>query len=213
MKRKWLVGLAWLVLGLTAVAFLLALWSRQAALVAREKALPVIGEVSTDFTLTTQWGEKLSLNDLKGKVWVAYFFFSTCSSICPLMNHNMRAVQEAIRDKPDVLIVGFTVDPETDTPEVLRRYGTKFGVQKGKWYYLTGEKALIYRIARQSFKLAAEPAPNVQPGGAPDFIHSEKFVLVDRHGRIRAYYNGTDKASVQQLIRDIQTIYRETGTL
>jgi protein SCO1/2 len=170
---------------------------------------PIIGEVSTDFTLTTQWGDKLSLNDLKGKVWVAYFFFSTCPSICPVMNHNMTAVQEAIRDNPDVLIVGFTVDPETDTPEVLRRYGTKFGVQKGKWYYLTGERALIYRVARQSFKLAAEPAPSGQSDSTHEFIHSEKFVLVDRQGRIRAYYTGTDKTSVQQLIRDIQKILRE----
>jgi protein SCO1/2 len=212
MKMKWLVGLAWLVLGLATLAFLLALWYRQTALVARDEALPVIGEVATNFTLTTQWGDKLSLNDLKGKVWVAYFFFSTCPSICPVMNHNMTAVQEAIRDNPDVLIVGFTVDPETDTPEVLRRYGTKFGVQKGKWYYLTGERALIYRVARQSFKLAAEPAPSGQSDSTHEFIHSEKFVLVDRQGRIRAYYTGTDKTSVQQLIRDIQKILREAET-
>lgn len=209
MKRRWLEGLAWLVLGLAALAFVLALWSRQAALVAREEALPVIGEVSTDFTLTTQWGDKLSLHDLKGKVWVAYFFFSTCPSICPIMNQNMTAVQEAIRDNPDVLIVGFTVDPDTDKPEVLRRYGEKFGVQKGKWYYLTGDRALIYRVARQSFKLAAEPAPSGQSDSTHEFIHSEKFVLVDRQGRIRAYYTGTDKTSVQQLIQDIQKILNE----
>jgi protein SCO1/2 len=209
MKRRWLEGLAWLVLGLAAVAFLLALWSRQAALVAREEARPVIGEVSTDFTLTTQWGDKLSLSDLKGKVWVAYFFFSTCPSICPIMNQNMTAVQEAIRDNPDVLIVGFTVDPDTDKPEVLRRYGEQFGVQKGKWYYLTGDRALIYRVARQSFKLAAEPAPSGQSDSTHEFIHSEKFVLVDRQGRIRAYYTGTDKTSVQQLIQDIQKILNE----
>jgi len=212
MKMKGLVGLAWLVLGLAALAFLLALWYRQTALVARDEALPVIGEVATDFTLTTQWGDKLSLNDLKGKVWIAYFFFSTCPSICPVMNHNMTAVQEAIRDNPDVLIVGFTVDPDTDKPEVLRRYGTKFGVQRGKWYYLTGERALIYRVARQSFKLAAEPAPSGQSDSTHEFIHSEKFVLVDRQGRIRAYYTGTDKTSVQQLIRDIQKILREAET-
>ncbi len=209
MKMQRLVGLAWLVLGLAVFACLFALWYRQAALVARDEALPVISKVATDFTLTTQWGEKLALSDLKGKVWVAYFFFSTCPGICPVMNQNMTAVQEAIRDNPDVLIVGFTVDPDTDKPEVLRRYGEKFGVRKGKWYYLTGDRALIYRVARQSFKLAAEPAPSGQSDSTHEFIHSEKFVLVDRHGRIRAYYTGTDKTSVQQLIRDIQKILGE----
>lgn len=206
MRMRWLMGLAWVLLVLAMLAFLFALWQRHNALVARGEALPVLGTVNTDFTLTTQWGDKLSLKDLQGKVWVAYFFFSSCPSICPIMNKNMTAVQEAIREMPDVVIVGFTVDPDTDKPEVLRRYGENFGVQKGKWYYLTGDKRVIYRVARQSFKLAAEPAPNVQPGSTHDFIHSEKFVLVDRQGRIRAYYTGTDKTSVQQLIEDIPRV-------
>ncbi|MEN3002417.1 MAG: SCO family protein [Armatimonadota bacterium] len=204
---RWLTGLAWLLLIFAMLALLLALWRRHDALVASSEALPILGTVQTDFTLTTQWGEKLSLSDLKGKVWVAYFFFSTCPSICPIMNQNMVAVQEAIREMPDVVIVGFTVDPETDTPEVLRRYGERFGVQRGKWYYLTGDKKLIYTVARQSFKLAAEPNP--QPDTTHDFIHSEKFVLVDQQGRIRNYYTGTDKASVQQLIADIQRVAKE----
>mgnify|MGYP000722398749 CR=1 FL=1 len=206
MRMRWLMGLAWVLLGLAMLAFLLVLWRRQEALVARSETLPVLGTVDTDFTLTTQWGEPFSRKDLRGKVWVAYFFFSSCPSICPIMNRNMTVVQDAIRDMHDVVIMGFTVDPDTDKPEILRRYGKNFGVQRGKWYYLTGDKRVIYRVARQSFKLAAEPAPGVQSGSTHDFIHSEKFVLVDRQGRIRAYYTGTDKASVQQLIEDIRRI-------
>ncbi len=212
MRMRWLTGLAWLMVALAMVALLLALWRRNAVLVAHSETPPVLGIVNTDFTLTTQWGETLSLRDLKGKVWIAYFFFSSCPSICPVMNRNMTAVQDAIREMPDVLIVGFTVDPDTDKPEVLRRYGANFGVQRGKWYYLTGDKKVIYRVARQSFKLAAEPAPSVQPGSTHDFIHSEKFVLVDRAGRIRAYYTGTDPASVKQLIEDIQRVAQERPT-
>jgi protein SCO1/2 len=206
---RWLMGLSWLLLAMAMVAFLLALWRRQDALVAQREALPVLGTVQNDFRLTTQWGDTLSLQDLKGKVWVAYFFFSTCPSICPIMNRNMTKVQEAIKDLPDTLIVGFTVDPDTDKPEVLGRYGKNLGVQKGKWFYLTGDKTVIYRVARQSFKLAAEPAPNVQPGSTHDFIHSDKFVLVDRQGHIRGYYSGTDLDSVNQLIDDLRRIVRE----
>jgi protein SCO1/2 len=206
---RWLMGLSWLLLAMAMVAFLLALWRRQDALVAQREALPVLGTVQNDFALTTQWGDTLSLQDLKGKVWVAYFFFSSCPSICPIMNRNMTKVQEAIKDLPDTLIVGFTVDPDTDKPEVLRRYGKNLGVQKGKWFYLTGDKTVIYRVARQSFKLAAEPAPNVQPGSTHDFIHSDKFVLVDRQGHIRGYYTGTDPDSVNQLIEDLRRIVRE----
>ncbi len=209
MRMRWLMNLAWALLALALLALLLALWRRHDALVAHNEPLPILGVVNTDFTLTTQWGDPLSLSDLKGKVWVAYFFFSSCPSICPVMNRNMTTVQAAIRDQPDTLIVGFTVDPDTDKPAVLRRYGENFGVQKGKWYYLTGDKKVIYRIARQSFKLAAEPAKGVQPGSTHDFIHSEKFVLVDRQGRIRGYYTGTDKTSVQQLIADIERLLQE----
>ncbi len=209
MRMRWLMNLAWALLALALLMLLLALWRRHGALVAHNEPLPILGVVNTNFTLTTQWGDPLSLSDLKGKVWVAYFFFSSCPSICPVMNRNMTAVQAAIRDQPDTLIVGFTVDPDTDKPAVLRRYGENFGVQKGKWYYLTGDKKIIYRVARQSFKLAAEPAKGVQPGSTRDFIHSEKFVLVDRQGRIRGYYTGTDRTSVQQLIADIERLLKE----
>lgn len=174
-----------------------------------ESALSVYGTVSDSFRLTNQWGETVALDDLKGRVWIAYFFFSTCPSICPVVNRNMTDVQLEFAKNSDVVIVGFTVDPKTDTPEVLRKYGEKWGVQHGKWHYLTGDKATIYRVARHSFKLGVEPAPPEQQGSDHDFIHSEKFVLVDRQGRIRGYYNGIDKNEVQQLMQDVYRVLQE----
>ncbi len=171
--------------------------------------LPVFGEVKHDFHLTNQWGETLSLKDLEGKVWIAYFFFSTCPSICPIMNRNMVDVQTEFANNPEVVILGFTVDPETDTPERLRAYGEQYGVQKGKWHYLTGDKKTIYTLARESFKLGVEEVPEDQRGSEHDFIHSEKFILVDKQGRIRGYFAGTHKPDVQRLMQDIYTVLEE----
>lgn len=203
-----LMAFSWLLLAASIAFFIYAL-TRTAK--PAEEPLSVFGTVSDSFRLTNQWGDTVSLDDLKGKVWIAYFFFSTCPSICPIMNRNMADVQLEFANNPNVLIVGFTVDPKTDTPEVLRRYGEKWGVQRGKWHYLTGDKEVIYRVARNSFKLGVSPAPPEQQGGEHDFIHSEKFVLVDRKGQIRGYYNGVDKNEVQRLMQDVYRVLQENG--
>lgn len=202
------MAFSWLLLAASIAFFIYAL-TRTAK--PAEEPLSVFGTVSDSFRLTNQWGDTVSLDDLKGKVWIAYFFFSTCPSICPIMNRNMADVQLEFANNPNVLIVGFTVDPKTDTPEVLRRYGEKWGVQRGKWHYLTGDKEVIYRVARNSFKLGVSPAPPEQQGGEHDFIHSEKFVLVDRKGQIRGYYNGVDKNEVQRLMQDVYRVLQENG--
>lgn len=202
-----LMGFSWLLLIASIGFFVYAL--TRVNRIPSEPPLEVYGTVADPFTLTNQWGETVSLDDLKGKVWIAYFFFSTCPSICPIMNRNMTDVQLEFAKYPEVVIVGFTVDPKTDTPEVLRKYGEKWGVQRNKWHYLTGEKAAIYRVARNSFKLGVAPASPDQQGGEHDIIHSEKFVLVDREGNIRGYYTGTDKNEVQRLMQDVYRILQE----
>lgn len=202
-----LMGFSWLLLIASIGFFVYAL--TRVKRTPPEPPLEVYGAVADSFKLTNQWGETVSLDGLKGKVWIAYFFFSTCPSICPIMNRNMTDVQLEFAKNSEVLIVGFTVDPQTDTPEVLRKYGAKWGVQRNKWYYLTGEKATIYRLARQSFKLGVVPAPADQKGGEHDIIHSEKFVLVDREGNIRGYYTGIDKNDVQRLMQDVYRILQE----
>ncbi len=198
-----LLVFSWVLLLIAIGAFVYALIRVQQA--KAPQPLPVLGQVKNEFRLTNQWGETISSESLKGKVWVAYFFFSTCPSICPLMNQNMVDVQLEFAKNPEVVIVGFTVDPATDTPERLRKYGEKYGVQKGKWHYLTGDKETIYQLALQSFMLGVEAASDDEKEAHP-IIHSEKFVLVDRQGRIRGYYAGTHKPDVQRLMQDIYRV-------
>ncbi|GBC98278.1 SCO1 protein [bacterium HR17] len=174
----------------------------------RGSALPVYWTVPA-FQLIAHDGKPFGSRDLKGKVWVAEFFFASCAGICLDMNRNMARVQKAFADNPDVVLVSITVDPKTDTPEILREYRKNFGAIEGKWVFLTGDKKAIYRLARHGFKVAAAEVKPQEEGGATDFIHSDRFVLVDRQGRIRGYYNGTDKQQVQKLIADIHQLLRE----
>jgi protein SCO1/2 len=170
--------------------------------------LPVWGSVP-GFRLITQDGRALALDDLRGKVWVANFFFTSCAGICPIMQANMQKVQEAFARNPRVQLVSVTVDPERDTVQVLDRYARQRGAPSDQWHFLTGEKSLIYHLAREGCKLAAMEASAPQQGGSRDFIHSEKCVLVDTHGRIRGYYRGTDSAEVTRLIGDIRRLLHE----
>lgn len=172
--------------------------------------LPVLGNVPV-FALTTHTGQPITRDDLRGRVWVANFFFTTCRSICPIMQENMVEVQKAFASNPAVQIVSFTVDPERDTVQVLREYASRKGAIPGKWLFVTGEKKAIYRLARQGFKLAADDMPEELQGTRHDFIHSEKFVLVDSQGRIRGYYSGLDMEQVHRLIEDAQKLLREEG--
>jgi protein SCO1/2 len=172
--------------------------------------LPEFGEVPA-FSLTAHTGQPFRLEDLQGKVWVTNFFFTTCRSICPVMQENMAEVQKAFAGNPHVRMVSFTVDPEHDTPEVLRAYAQRRGAVPGQWMFVTGDKKAIYRLARQGFKLAADDVPEEIQGTRHDFIHSEKLVLVDTSGRIRGYYSGLDMEQVQRLIEDTRRLLREEG--
>lgn len=175
-----------------------------------QTTLPVLGNVPA-FALTEHTGQPITLNNLLGKIWVTNFFFTTCRSICPIMQDNMKEVQKAFVGNPQVQIVSFTVDPERDTVTVLRDYASRKGAIPGKWSFVTGEKKAIYRLARQGFKLAADDVPEELQGTRHDFIHSEKFVLVDAQGRIRGYYSGLDMEQVHRLIEDAQKLLREEG--
>lgn len=174
----------------------------------KKQSLPVFWSVP-DFRLVTDERQTLSLEDLKGKIWIAYFFFTSCGSICPVMNGNMTEVQKTFKNNPDVVIVGFTVDPETDTPEVLNEFRKNYNAVKGKWIFVTGDKKSIYRLARHGFKLPTKEVKPEEEGGPTDFIHSDKFILVDRQGRIRGFYSGTDEKSVKKLIADTKKLLRE----
>lgn len=143
----------------------------------------------------------------KGKISVVDFFFSTCGTICPRMSNQMMRVQHKYRDNSDVVILSFTVDPSNDTPSRLKAYAQKHQAIPGKWYFITGDKDQIYRLAKESYFLNALETP----GSAEAFLHSEKFLLIDQQGRIRGIYDGTDHFEVKRLIEDIEALQQEVS--
>ncbi len=202
MNRHWQI--LSLVLGSLGLLTVMIVWSWQQ----QGSGLPVYWSVP-DFRLIADDGKPITLADLKGKIWVSEFFFTSCAGICVEMNTNMMRVQKAFADNPDVSIVSFTVDPQTDTVEILREYRKNYDALDGKWFFVTGEKKAIYRLARHGFKLTAQEVKPQEEGGLTDFIHSDRFVLVDRKGYIRGFYNGTEKRQVKKLIADIRKLLKE----
>ena len=166
--------------------------------------LPVFyadGEKTISFSLTNQHGQPVTNKDLEGKILVVDFFFSHCSSVCPRMTNNLTTIQEAFKNDSTVLINSFSIDPERDSVARLAAYASKFHIT-GNWNFLTGSKQEIYRLARKGFYITATDGD----GGPDDFIHSEKLVLVDKAGRIRGYYDGTDASEMPQLVKDIKRL-------
>ncbi len=157
-----------------------------------------------EFDLIERSGQPLRRADLAGKVWVADFFYSTCPGPCPMLSSRLSEVQKALGDAPDVRLVSISVDPEKDTPEVLQLYAQKFAASD-RWLFATGDKAHIYDLARQGFKLPVADAP--AEGGM--ITHSTRLVLVDRTGTVRGFYEGGEEKSVGELVRDIRKLLEE----
>lgn len=175
------------------------------------KRLPTYGNPGhhvEDFSFTNQDGKTITNKDLDGKIYVVEYFFTTCEGICPKMNDNMAKVYEAFRGQNDVAILSHTVDPETDTVEQLKRYSLKFDADASQWNFVTGPKAALYNMAINSYLVTAVEDTNHKEV-LPDFIHSEKFVLVDKEKHIRGSYDGTNASDVKKLISDILELRKE----
>jgi len=155
-----------------------------------------------DFELISQEGLPLGRKDMEGKITIVDFFFTSCPSICPVMSTEMERVDDAFRNREEVQIFSISIDPEYDTPEVLSDYAARHNATPGKWHFLTGDKEAIYNLARCGFIL-----PTIDGYGEPDdFVHSDKFVLVDEFGRIRGYYSGTNRDDVDLLILETKIL-------
>jgi protein SCO1 len=167
------------------------------------------GHTIGDFSFKDQNGKTITQADVDGKVYVAEYFFTTCGSICPIMNKQMQRVQKAYIREADLKILSFTVNPEVDTVEQMKRYATEHGANDDQWHFLTGSKDDLYSLARKSFfVLKPAEAENLGDAGS-DFIHTNNFVLVDRQRRIRGYYDGTSTTGVDSLIYDISRLLKE----
>lgn len=167
------------------------------------------GHTIGDFSFENQNKIKISQKDVKNKIYVVEYFFTTCPTICPKMNIQMQRVQKAFQGNDDFKILSFTVDPEVDNVEQLKQYALSHEADDNQWYFLTGSKKDLYHLARTSFFiLKPAEAQNLGDAGS-DFIHTNNFVLVDREKRIRGYYDGTSEKEVSQLITDIELLLSE----
>jgi len=158
-----------------------------------------------DFEFTDQSGSPVNKQTVNGKIYVTDFFFTTCPGICRRMSSQLQRVQKEYLTDPDILILSHTVDPERDSVPVLNAYAGQYNANPGKWKLLTGKKTEIYDIARNGYFVTAKEGD----GGPKDFIHTEKFVLIDKTGIIRGFYDGTDSLSVNKLLTDIKLLKLE----
>jgi len=173
------------------------------------RALPVHQSVMP-FSLIDQNGAAVTLASLAGKVWIGDFIFTRCAGPCPVMTRAMKVLDSEIHE-PDARFVSFTVDPDYDTPERLKNYLAKFDANPERWLFLTGDKQTLHDLSIKSFYLGVTEVPEAERE-APDqtVTHSTRFVLVDRLGRLRGYYDGTDAKALKQLVRDARVLLRNS---
>jgi protein SCO1/2 len=165
-----------------------------------------------NITLTNQLGKDVSLNELAGKIIVADFFFTRCPSICPTLTKNMKRLQKTLKindvrkrvDSSFVHFLSISVDPERDSVPILKKYADKYGVNHDNWWLLTGPKKTIYDFSINELKLGLQDTLVSE-----DFVHTNRFVLLDKKRVVRGYYNGLDTTSLAQLAEDIVILLLE----
>lgn len=167
------------------------------------------------FELLNQDGNKITDKFYNDKVYVVDFFFTTCPTICPKMTKNMLKVQNKFYGNPNFGIVSISINPNNDTPQVLKDYAKEYGATLKNWHFLTGDKDYIYTIANNGFTLYA--GENSQAEGG--FEHSGSFALIDKKGNIRsrfdtfgnpiAFYDGLSDEGIKMIIEDIEILLKE----
>ena len=171
--------------------------------------VPVWGTLP-EFSLSDQDAQPFGTRELAGKVWIADFVFTRCPGRCPLLTREMARIQTEIKSREwdDVALVSISVDPEHDTPEQLSAYADKHGVDAELWRFLTGSREEIWSLSTDGFALAV--AESDQSTGGP-ILHSNKFVLTDRQGRIRGYYDAMEKDDRAKLLLDVTRVRTESA--
>jgi protein SCO1/2 len=183
----------------------------------QEKKLPFLGPKQVNakgdtvyhqipsFRFLNQDSVFVSEKDVEGKVYVADFFFTTCPTICPKMKTQMLRIYERYKDRDEVRIISHSIDPDFDTPNVLKDYAARLQVKAPKWNLLTGDKTAIYQLGQKSYMVSAQEDPN-EAGG---FVHSGAFILVDKNRHVRGIYDGTVEAEVNHLLEDMEILLKE----
>lgn len=195
-----IVGSGWFWAGL--VTLIATLSIGQAVLREPAKLPPIIFDLPA-FTLTDQLDKPFGSSDLKDKVWVADFIFTSCPTRCPQLTEAMAKLQKRLRNMGDaVMLVSFSVDPERDTPQKLAEYARKHQANPRRWRFLTGELSAIEKAVVEGFKMPLDPGQRAEDGSLFDITHGTRFVLVDQQSRVRGFYE-VDDASLNQLMADL----------
>jgi protein SCO1 len=157
------------------------------------------------FSLVERSGKTTTLADVRGSIWIADFIYTTCQDTCPMQTAEMAQLQEQWKDRAELKLVSFSVDPEKDTTAVLSRYADRYKADAQRWLFLTGAKEEIGRLVQEGFKLSAVPVVNA--GSSESVImHSPRFVLIDKQAQIRGYYDSRDPQALQRLKADVATL-------
>ena len=160
-----------------------------------------------EFSLTERNGEVISLAQLRGKVWIADFIYTSCTDTCPLQTAMMARLQKEYAAMPNVQLVSVTVDPERDTPESLSIYAARFNADAKRWFFLTGQRARIIRLIQDGFHLSVATLPNdAESSGI--IPHSARFVLIDKDAHIRGYYDSRELEAFVRLKNDVETLLK-----
>jgi protein SCO1 len=160
-----------------------------------------------DFSLTERSGENVTLAQLRGKIWIADFIYTSCTDTCPLQTAMMARLQKEYSAIPVVQLVSVTVDPERDTPQTLSIYAARHNADAKRWFFLTGQRDRIIRLIQDGFHLSVAALPN--GAEASDIIpHSPRFVLVDKEARIRGYYDSRELEAFVRLKNDVETLLK-----
>jgi len=158
------------------------------------------------FELTDQNGKVFVSDSLKGKAWIANFIFTRCQGMCPLMSGQMANLQDQLKDA-EIQFVSFSVDPDYDTPEILSDYARKYHAEESRWIFLTGEKSKVWELISGGFMLGVEKASEEDlKQGAEPVMHSSRFVLVDKEGRIRGFFDSSEPAKMKELLTMVREI-------
>ncbi|MHA4895580.1 SCO family protein [Pedobacter sp. PWIIR3] len=170
------------------------------------KPLPFYGnEPIANFTFLNQDSVSINNDTFKGKIYIADFFFTSCTSICPIMHRNLKAIYEDYKENPYVMFLSHTIDFKYDTPSKLKKYAQKLGVDGPKWQFAYGSKESIYSIAEKSYLTAVIADSSVKE----NYVHQGYLLLIDKNRRMRGAYDGTKDEQVTMLKKDLATLVAE----
>ena len=200
-KKPWILSLMLVCIALSIVGYQIV----RAVTMPPYPMPPILGAVP-EFRLIDQDNQPFGSDELKGSVWIVNFIFTRCPTVCPLFTSRMAKVQHRIRHAASSMhLVSFTVDPDFDTPEILKAYAKKYKSSSRLWSFVTGDSETIQTTVREGFKMSMEQKGTLD-NDIPNIIHGTHFVLVDQHLNIRGYYKADDDDDTNRMIRDADAL-------